>query len=89
MSATTSVKSNKIKVAGSTWAFNIIGYIFITFIALVCLLPFIILISGSFSSEQAVRLNGLSIFPQEFTTEAYEFVFRTRRRSSIPTASRL
>lgn len=76
MSATTSVKSNKIKVAGSTWAFNIIGYIFITFIALVCLLPFIILISGSFSSEQAVRLNGLSIFPQEFTTEAYEFVFR-------------
>lgn len=76
MPATTSVKSNKIKMAGATVAFNIIGYIFITFIALICLLPFIILISGSFSSEQAVRLNGLSLLPQEFTTEAYEFVFR-------------
>ena len=76
MPATTSVKSSKIKVSASTWVFNIIGYIFITLIALLCLLPFIILISGSFSSEQAVRLNGLSIFPQEFTTEAYEFIFR-------------
>lgn len=76
MPATTSVKSNKIKMAGATVIFNIIGYIFITFIALICLLPFIILISGSFSSEQAVRLNGLSILPQEFTTEAYQFVFR-------------
>ena len=63
-------------MAGATVIFNIIGYIFITFIALICLLPFIILISGSFSSEQAVRLNGLSILPQEFTTEAYQFVFR-------------
>ena len=63
-------------MAGATVVFNIIGYIFITFIALLCLLPFIILISGSFSSEQAVRLNGLSLLPQEFTTEAYEFVFR-------------
>ena len=76
MPATTSVKSNKIKVAGATITFNIIGYIFITFIAVLCLLPFIILISGSFSAEQTVRLNGLSILPQDFTTEAYEFIFR-------------
>ena len=73
---TTSVKSSKIKVSASTWVFNIIGYIFIPLIGLICLLPFIILISGSLSAEQAVRLNGLSIFPQEFTTEAYEFIFR-------------
>lgn len=77
MPATASVKSNKIKVAGATVTFNIIGYIFITFIAFICLLPFIILISGSFSSEQAIRFHGLSILPQEFTTEAYEFIFRT------------
>lgn len=76
MPATTSVKSSKIKVPVATWVFNIIGYIFITLIALLCVLPFIILISGSLSSEQAVRLNGLSILPQEFTLETYEFVFR-------------
>lgn len=76
MPATTSVKSNKIKVAGATIVFNIIGYIFITFIAFICLVPFIVLISGSFSNEQTVRMNGLSLLPQDFTTEAYEFVFR-------------
>lgn len=76
MPATTSVKPGKIKVAASTWVFNVIGYTFITLLALLCVLPFIILISGSFSAEQAVRLNGLSIFPQQLSTEAYEFVFR-------------
>ncbi|WP_322199084.1 carbohydrate ABC transporter permease [Acutalibacter intestini] len=76
MPATTSVQSNKIKVAGATVVFNIIGYILITILALICLMPFIILISGSFSSEQAVRFNGLGLLPQEFTTEAYEYVFR-------------
>lgn len=76
MPATTSVKSNKIKVAGATIVFNVIGYVFITFIAFICLVPFIVLISGSFSNEQTVRMNGLSLLPQDFTTEAYEFVFR-------------
>lgn len=76
MPATTSVKSNKIKVAGATIVFNVIGYVYITFIAFICLVPFIVLISGSFSNEQTVRMNGLSLLPQDFTTEAYEFVFR-------------
>ena len=76
MPATTSVKSNKIKVAGATIVFNVICYVFITFIAFICLVPFIVLISGSFSNEQTVRMNGLSLLPQDFTTEAYEFVFR-------------
>ncbi len=76
MPKTTSVRSNKIKVAGATIAFNVIGYILISILALVCLIPFIILISGSFSVEQEIRLHGLSILPQGFSTEAYEFVFR-------------
>ncbi len=76
MPASASVKPGKIKLATSTWVFNIIGYLFITLIALMCVLPFIILISGSLSAEQAVRVNGLSILPQEFSTESYNFIFR-------------
>lgn len=77
--AATTARSNKIKIAGTTIVFNIIGYILITLLAFICLLPFIILISGSFSSEHAITFNGLSILPQEFTLEAYNFIFRNPR----------
>ncbi len=68
--------SNKIKITTSRVVFNIISYVFIGLLALICLLPFIMLISGSFSSEHAIRFYGYSILPREFTTEAYTFLFR-------------
>ena len=55
----------------------IISYVFITLLAALCVLPFVMLISGSFSSEQAIRFNGYSILPQEFTTEAYGVIFKS------------
>lgn len=60
----------------STWAFNILGYTFVTVVALFCLLPFIFMISGSVSSEQLIRLQGYSLLPRGFTLEAYETVFK-------------
>lgn len=66
----------RIKLTTSRIIFNIISYLSLTFIALLCLLPFIMLISGSFTSEQAIRFEGYSIFPREFTTEAYEMIFK-------------
>ncbi len=67
---------NKIKLTTSRIIFNGISYILLIFIALLCLLPFIMLISGSFTSEQEIRFEGYSIFPREFTTEAYEMIFK-------------
>lgn len=75
MSAYTAV-SNKIKTTKATKIFNIIAYIFITIIAAACLLPFIMLISGSFSSEQAIRFEGYSILPRDFSMEAYNIIFK-------------
>lgn len=66
----------KIKLTTSRIIFNIISYTVVSFIALVCLLPFIMLISGSFTSEQAIRFGGYSILPREFTLEAYEMIFK-------------
>lgn len=66
----------RIKLTTSRIIFNIISYLSLTFIALLCLLPFIMLISGSFTSEQAIRFEGYSIFLREFTTEAYEMIFK-------------
>ncbi|MDR1419343.1 MAG: carbohydrate ABC transporter permease [Treponema sp.] len=52
------------------------GVFIITIIALACLFPFVLLISGSFSSEHAIRFYGYSVLPREFTTEAYSMVFK-------------
>jgi putative aldouronate transport system permease protein len=66
----------RIRTTASTRIFNIIGWIVITVITLVCLLPFILLISGSFSSDQSIRFYGYSVLPRDFTLEAYRVVFR-------------
>lgn len=50
---------------------NIIFFVY----ALICILPIIIVLSISLSSESAVALNGFSILPREFTIEAYRFIF--------------
>ena len=77
MATATVERSNKIKLTSSRIVFNIISYVFITLLAALCVLPFVMLISGSFSSDQAIRFNGYSILPQEFTTEAYGVIFKS------------
>ena len=70
-------KSQKIKKSTSTKVFYVICYTFVALMALVCLLPFIMVVSGSFSSEQAIRFQGYGILPREFTTAAYALIFKS------------
>lgn len=70
------VKSKKIKNSMSTNIFYVICYTVVTLVALTCILPFIILVSGSFTSEQYIRFHGYGILPKEFTTEAYALIFK-------------
>ncbi len=51
--------------------FNTVGYVFITFFALLCIIPFILLISSSFTDEQTIRMFGYSLWPRKFSTDAY------------------
>lgn len=52
--------------------FNVVSYIVLSFIALCCLIPFIIVVSGSFTSEQYILKNGFSLIPKDFSIEAYK-----------------
>lgn len=70
----------KIKQSGSTRAFYTLAYVVVGLMALICLLPFIIMVSGSFSSEQAIRFTGFGILPKDFTLEAYRLIFKTPMR---------
>lgn len=71
-----SKRSNKIKKGSDVIVLNIIAYAFLGLIAIMCLVPFIMIVSGSFSSEEAIIQNGFSMLPQNFSLEAYKTVFK-------------
>lgn len=66
----------KVKKGKDVIALNIIAYGFTGFMALICLVPFLMIFSGSFSSEAAITQNGFSLLPQDFSMEAYKTVFK-------------
>ena len=66
---------NAVRGGADETILHIIAYIFVSFIAVSCLLPFILVLSASFSSEAAILKNGFSLFPQEPGIEAYKQVF--------------
>jgi putative aldouronate transport system permease protein len=53
-----------------------ISYALVTLVALICLMPFILLVSGSFTDEMSIRTAGYSLIPRVFSTEAYGMVFK-------------
>lgn len=57
-----------------TKIFYIFNYIILTILAIVVILPFMHLISKSFSSNSAVISGAVGFLPVDFTTAAYEFV---------------
>lgn len=77
MAAQKAEASTKIKLSRSSVAFYIICYAVVACMAIICLIPFVVLISSSFTSEAYIRFHGYSILPKEFTTEAYELIFKS------------
>lgn len=57
------------------WVFRVILYSFLFMVTLTCVLPFIHVISKSFSSEAFVIANKVFLLPKGFTSEAYRKVF--------------
>jgi len=53
---------------------KIIAYIFITLFTLACLIPFIIVISTSFTSESYIIKHGYQLIPRQFTVFAYKLI---------------
>ena len=59
-------KSKDIKV------FNILSYTLIALVAIICLIPFLMVVVGSFTAEKEIIANGFSFFPKELSLEAYK-----------------
>lgn len=75
-----------IRMTKDMMTFNVIGYSLIGLFAIVCVLPFYLIIVGSLSSEQALLQKGYQFYIQDFTLEAYKLCFQSS--SGVLTAYR-
>ena len=66
----------KVKLGASDKIIRGFGYVFITLYAVCCIVPFLIIVSSSFTSETVIRAEGVQFIPKEFTLEAYNMVVR-------------
>ncbi len=55
-------------------SFDVINNILLMFCALLCLIPFVLLITSSFASELSIMRDGYSFWPSEWSTQAYQYL---------------
>ncbi len=68
------MEGSKVKIGVSDMIIRGIGYVFVTFYALCCVFPFLVIIGTSFTSETVIRAQGVQLIPKEATIKAYEMV---------------
>lgn len=66
--------NRKIKLDSSDRIVRGFAYVFITLFALVCLIPFVLMISTSFSTESEITKTGFALIPKGFTLKSYELL---------------
>lgn len=59
----------------STTIFNIFAYVVTGISALLCVIPFLIVVMGSITSNASIISHGYSLIPKEFSLEAYKYIF--------------
>lgn len=64
----------KVKLGTSDKIIRGFGYTFITIYAICCIIPFLIIVSSSFTSEAVIRAEGVQLIPKDINMEAYKMV---------------
>lgn len=64
----------KVKLGKSDIVIRGAGYLLITIYALACIIPFLLIIETSFTSEAVIHAEGVQLIPKEFSMEAYQMV---------------
>lgn len=65
-----------IKESYSDRVLKVCFYVFMALFAIYCLMPFVTVISNSLTTEDSIVKNGFSIFPREFSLEAFKLIFK-------------
>lgn len=56
--------------------FNIVAYVILGILAVCCLLPFLLVLSGSFSDQTSILTHGYQLIPETFSLDAYATLFK-------------
>ncbi len=64
----------KIKKSGYSRSFDAMAYTFLTILAVICILPFLLILSGSLTENSTILREGYSIFPKKFSLDAYKLI---------------
>ena len=67
----------KVKLGTSDKIIRGFGYVFLTFYSVCCIIPFIIIVSTSFTSESVIRAEGVQFLPKDITLTAYDMVTKS------------
>lgn len=70
----------KKRIGTDQLCFNIIGGTFLAVFGLCCVLPFVLMVTSSFASQQSLMVNGYSLFPSEVSLNAYRYIFQNPMR---------
>ncbi|NOU62536.1 ABC transporter permease subunit [Paenibacillus sp. LMG 31461] len=62
------------------YVFQIIGYFFISLFAVMCLIPFLMIVIGSFTEESQIIRKGYSLIPNKLSFDAYAFIFKNPKQ---------
>jgi putative aldouronate transport system permease protein len=74
-----SFNKNKAKAAGKQLdrqIFAAVGYVSLAILAILCIFPFILIVSSSLTEESVIITEGFKLFPSVFSTEAYSILFK-------------
>ena len=72
--------ARRMKLDSSEAVLRSVSYVSISLFALMCGLPFVLIISASISQESKIIENGFSLLPQGFSLAAYELIFTSPRQ---------
>lgn len=67
----------KVKLGTSDKIIRGFGYVFLTLYSVCCIVPFIIIVSTSFTSESVIRSEGVQFLPKDVTLTAYNMVTKS------------
>lgn len=76
MSAIAQTGKSGVKRQADIMLMRVIGYIFISLLAVICFIPFLLVVSSSFSEESSIVEKGYQLIPAVWSTDAYSILFK-------------
>ena len=73
-------KPRKVRSETSDYVLRGVSYTLVTIFSILCLLPFVMILSASFSDESEIMKHGFGLLPRGFSLTAYEFILRSPRQ---------